>query len=83
MRLVARETVRVEIDDTKYVVTFNENDKPLAVKERRMYAPGTPYSAFYDAPLWHHSHSLGPRSKFRPIIEAARKVLNARRTRSA
>lgn len=77
----ARETVSVTLDDVKYIVTFNENDKPLAVKERRMHAPGTLYSAWYNAPLWHHSHGpVSPRSKFHPIIEAARKALDDRHT---
>ena len=80
MQVTARESVWVELGGVKFAVTFNENDKPLAIKERRMHAPGTFYSAWHNAPRWHHSHGpLSPRSKLYSVLEEARKKLHDRR----
>ncbi len=67
--------VHVIVDGQKFIVKFFENDEPHSIKQRKLYAPGTPYEAQYNAPYWHHSAKLGgPKTRPRRILaEAYRK----------
>lgn len=62
--------VTVKDNGQKFIVLFDEHGNALAIKQRKLYAPGRPYEAWYNAPYWHHSAKLGPRPK--RIVEAAR-----------
>ena len=62
--------VMVEDKGQKFLVTLDERGEPRSIKQRKLYAPGQPYEAWYNASYWHHSAKLGPRPK--RIVEAAR-----------
>lgn len=49
----------VKIDGRVFVVSFNEDGSPRAIKERKVHMPGTYMASVYNAPYWHASHGLG------------------------
>lgn len=61
----------VKIDDRTFIVTF-DGDAVRVIKERKLYAPGTPYEALFDAPYWHRSAKMPTRGIVPRIIAAAR-----------
>ena len=64
--------VTVCLDGRRFIVRFLGN-RPMSIKERKIYAQGKPFEALYDAPYWHHSHKIGSnRTKPARIIKAAR-----------
>ena len=65
----------VTVDGRRFVVTFNEAGEPRVIKERKLYAPGTPFEMIGNYPSWHHTHKLGS-AKTMPqrIIAAAREA---------
>lgn len=68
-------TKHVRLDDRHFIVAFDSDGEPCSIKERKVYAPGTPHSALYNAPYWHKSAKLGgPETRPRRIIEAAKGV---------
>ena len=81
MRELAKHVVSIRDGERKFLVTFNENDKPLAIKERRLHAPGTFYECWFNASIWHHSQGPAtPDSRPGSLIEKARKKLHERRS---
>lgn len=44
------------IDERKFIVKFDDDGKPLQIKERKIYCKGTPYEGLYNAPYWHAKH---------------------------
>ncbi len=51
-------TKTVILDDRKFIVTFDDDNKPLLIKERKKYGQ-YPLDGWYNAPYWHHTHKLG------------------------
>lgn len=46
----------VWLDGRRFVVRFDSKGEPRAIYERKIYQPGTPMEAFYDAPYWNSAH---------------------------
>ncbi|QDP53494.1 MAG: hypothetical protein GOVbin4933_40 [Prokaryotic dsDNA virus sp.] len=67
---MTQKQVTVKDKGQTFLVFFDEHGNALSIKRRKVYAPGRPYEALYNAPYWHHSAKLGPRPK--RIVEAAR-----------
>lgn len=62
----------VRLDGKLFIVSFDDEGQPKAIKQRKVYAPGKPWSSLYNAPYWHHSMNLdGPKTRPRRIIEQA------------
>lgn len=53
--------VKVKIDNRSFTVAMASDGSPLRVTERRVYAPDTAYSCFYNAPYWHAQHHKQPK----------------------
>lgn len=51
-------SAHVVMEGRTFIVTFQDGE-PHNIKQRKVYAPGTPYEALYNAPYWHHSAKLG------------------------
>ena len=66
--------ITVILDDRKFIVTFDDDNNPLIIKERKKYGK-YPIEGWYDAPYWHKSHKLGS-EKSRPV-RIIKKALNA------
>lgn len=67
-------SVRVSMENRVFIVDFDENNNPLRIKERKMYAKGSPFEAFYNATYWnakHHNLSKKP-------AEIIKRALNAK-----
>jgi outer membrane translocation and assembly module TamA len=67
--------VHVTVDERKFIVKLYENGEPHSIKQRKLYAPGKPYEAWYNAPYWHHSAKLGgPNTRPQRILAETRKL---------
>lgn len=53
-------TKHVNIDGRKFVVVRNAKGEALRIRERKLYAPGKPWEAWYDAPYWSAAHHKLP-----------------------
>lgn len=49
----------VKIDGRVFVVSFGKDGRPRAIKERKVFMPGTYMASVYNAPYWHETHGLG------------------------
>jgi hypothetical protein len=79
------ESVYVQIEGREFLVDFDENGEPCQVKERKSYARGTMYEAFYNAPYWSAKHHpLGSSgTMLARIARAAAQALAARSSAAA
>lgn len=64
----------VSVDGRTFVVSFDGDGEARMIKERKMYAPGEPWAALYNAPYWHRDHhkSKGPQTLVSRVIAAAK-----------
>lgn len=70
--------MRIETDGRTFIVSFDDAGRVRIVKERKVYQPGRPWEALYDAPYWHFSHRRPQRGlAFRVISEAERRRAEA------
>lgn len=64
----------VFIDGRRFRVTLDTDGKPLTIKERVKYAPGTAWEGLSDRSVWHHKHHAIPKrstSLYARVIKAA------------
>ena len=47
---------QVMVNDRKFVVDLEDDGTPIRIKERKVYAKGSLYESFYNAPYWSAKH---------------------------
>lgn len=54
-------TKRVKLDERHFTVVFDDDGKPLRIRERKLYAPGKPWEAWGETSYWSAKHHTVPK----------------------